>query len=179
MHRINMSKAVRLGWFNIYDPDADYRIIFKQRGLIMLGETDDDQHMDFLLVDTYNLNKKNRPKIVMELLLSKSKNKNSWHVDYTRVDNLYQGQGLAPKMYRKLLKKMPGLMLEAGNLQSAGGRGIWAELGRMNDIWVFGKTKRSQPFELDVDECENELMSFDRRVYDNPRSNMYVFATAC
>ena len=115
-------------------------------------------------------------KVAMDLDCGPGHAPGAAHVDMVRVDKEYQGMQLAPKVYRKLMQKLPNLVFQAGTVQSPGGRSIWATLATYPDIFVFGGL-RSKPHtweQLDSDEDLSELYSDNYDMYRKP--SFVVFA---
>ena len=76
-------------------------------------------------------------KRVMEIELAQLYSKNAWHVNISRVDKKYQGEGLSFRIYRFLLSKIPGFILQAGTSQSPGGAYIWYKLSQFKDVIII------------------------------------------
>jgi len=114
---------------------------------------------------------------IADLNLFNGRAKGAYHVDLMRVDYRYQGHGIAPLVYRYVLRKL-GIVIQAGECQSAGGRKLWAQLAKMGGVMVYGLHRRSsEAHTFDMDEAEDELTHESIKVYDGPRS-FYTFAVA-
>lgn len=179
MERIDLSKSVRLGYFAHFDADEAKRI-GSYRHLVVYQTIFDkeyrDDHLQIKVVDFGNTNRKGHPKLVMEIDASTLYEKNAFHIDITRIDSVYQGWGIAPKIYRLIMKRL-GVILQAGSMQSAGGRAVWAALAKMPDINMFAKTPRGKVLhDIEVDDS-NEIFSETMKIY-NCSSRAQVFAKA-
>jgi len=98
-------------------------------------------------------------KIVMDLWLDRPRNAKDFHVHYAMVDSKFQGYGIAPAVYREILKNVPGMIISAGSAQSTGGRGIWSQLSKFDDVLVYGGTSSDNVHELFADDELGELYS--------------------
>lgn len=92
---------------------------------------------------------KNKPKIIMtidleyEYALSRRKSVPFYSVAYVSVDQKYQGFGIAPKIYGKLLRSIP-IGIVSGDSQSVGGQGIWKNLLNERSVSIMAfRTPRS------------------------------------
>lgn len=92
---------------------------------------------------------KDKQKIIMtidleyEHALSRGKSVNFYSVAYVSVDHKYQGFGIAPKIYSKLLKSIP-IGIVSGDTQSVGGQSIWKKLLDERSVSVLAfRTPRS------------------------------------
>lgn len=174
MNRIDYTKQHNLGRFNpesYFTDEYEYRGIvsgLSECGMWVEGENGDE----FIEIDIVLRRDTNRLgyKRVMEISLSKQKG--SYIVDMARIDSRFQGHGIAPKIYKSIIKKL-GIILQAGEMQSPGGRSIWARMANMKGIELFALDSRGKYYDVDVD--ENELMSDDERLYDG-RRKMRVYA---
>ena len=152
MIRIDYPKKQRLGHF--YPRHTDYEKVGSYRGLQIWAEFTDECILLEVVIPTA---KKNKYVRVMIVDLSRSDYGDEvWEVGTTVISTAYQGFGLAPKIYRYLMKKT-GITLQAGNAQSAGGRSIWHSLSKFEDVLILGKRFRKPLIVLEADEDEKEL----------------------
>ena len=170
MQRIDMGKRC-----TIRPEHIEGMFIGKLRNMLVYIEGDVGE--DVIIVKAY-LNKPlrdNKYQPIADLILCKEYYKNAYHVDLMRIDNRYQGHGIAPKFYRYVMKKL-GIVIQAGRMQSAGGRQIWSKLCDMKDVVMFGRKGR-RLYQLEVDDETGELVTLEGvKVYDGP----YKFDTfAC
>jgi len=177
MNRIDYTKLHILGRFN---PNTEYTDYFERIGVVtnvagcdawVEGENGDDQ-IAVEIVSRLNKNRRGYQR-VMEITLSKYKD--SYHVELARIDSKYQGHGIAPKVYKYLMRKL-GIILKAGNQQSPGGRYIWAKMASMAGLDVFALDGRGNYYDVEVD--DNELVTTYGKIYDDSRRRMHVFAVA-
>lgn len=135
MDRITYGKKNNLGWFEPQSTYTNYKKIGTCKGMTVWGSVDDDMDnmMDIEVTCTVN----NKYKRIMCLSISKTYFDNAWHVDITQVDSKFQGLGIAPMVYKYVMKKM-GIILQAGTSQSPGGRYIWNTLAQDDDILMVG-----------------------------------------
>jgi GNAT superfamily N-acetyltransferase len=173
MNRIDMPKRVSLG--NDF-PDGTF--VGKLRGMLVYleGEVGDD----LLCVRVYRNEELDgfayKRKVIADLMLSTEYCKGAYHVDLMRVDHRYQGHGIAPLLYRFLLRKL-GIILQAGTAQSGGGRKLWAQLGKMKGVQLFAATRRGKSARvLEVDKEDEELTDESVKLYDG--RTVYTFAVA-
>ena len=149
------------------------------RGMDVYVEGDIGQD-DWFCVYVYRRLKSKNTKsrqTIAELTLSDDYCKGAYHVDLMRIDHRYQGHGIAPMLYRYLMKKL-GIILQAGTMQSGGGRRLWAELAKMKDIMVYASYKRKHEAHVIELEKEDEELHLDGiRLYDG--RPIYTFATYC
>lgn len=173
MNRIDMGKKVTL-----YRTEPEGKFLGRLSGMLVYVEG--DEFDDQLVVTAYRdepvgSRKKTRQPIA-ELMLFREHFANAYHVDLMRVDNRFQGHGIGPKLYRYVLRKLR-IVIQAGSMQSGGGRKIWAKLAEMPGVFVFASHRRGrQLFDVEVDENE-ELTSDQVKLYDGQRS-VYTFAVA-
>jgi hypothetical protein len=108
---------------------------------------------------------------VMEVSIGKEEFGNAYHIDIARTDYRYQGHGLMPLLYRYVMKKT-GMVLQAGHMQSRGGRALWCKLAKLPDVQLFiAKPRKKELVPIEVDEDDEELVG----VYDKPY-NVHVVA---
>ena len=114
---------------------------------------------------------------VMSIHLEKSRArlfKESYEIAMVQIDSKYQGFGLAPKIYRYLMKKI-GLTLKAGTQQSYGGRSIWNDLAAYKDVQVVGKKNKDC---YDMEAGEGREMSTGIKgvnCYDSGKFTAYAY----
>lgn len=94
------------------------------------------------------------------------------------VDSEYQGFGIAPKVYRAVLKALPKLLLRAGTTQSPGGRYIWYSLSKFSDINLYAMTSSGRYHDVIPDDVERELALEHAEIYDNAHAEYSIFACA-
>jgi len=165
MTRIDYPKKHRLGHF--YPRHTGYEKVGSYRGLQIWGDFDDDECILLEVVSPSPI--KNKYVRTMTIDLSRSQYGDQvWEVGTTVISTAYQGFGLAPKIYRYLMKKM-GITLQAGNSQSIGGRSIWHSLSKFDDVIILGKRFRKPLMVLEADEDEKELTTgIDKfEIYDS------------
>jgi 2'-5' RNA ligase/GNAT superfamily N-acetyltransferase len=69
----------------------------------------------------------------------------------------YKGQGLAAKWYAWLIKNKHCPILVSGERQSVGGRAIWEQLAKMEDIFVYAWNQQTnEMFTVDPDDLSAE-----------------------
>lgn len=118
-----------------------------------------------------------RPKIVMELLLSKVStlfNLPTYCVTLVGIDDLYKGFNLAPKIYAYLLKNFTGWILRSGSSQSPGGKSIWNSLCRERGVSVYAHSRKNN----DTHQChysKDGVIECYVDLYDS-RSDYYLYA---
>lgn len=172
MDRIDMSKRIVIGR---EVPDGTY--IGKLRGMrvYLEGSVGDDIICVRTYLDKVYPGGKYQP--VADLNLSKDYCDGAYHVDLMRVDHRFQGHGLAPLLYRYVLRKL-GIVLQAGKYQSAGGRKLWAQLAKMKDVTVFACYRRGKEALVidDLDQDDEELHHESVKLYDG--RTIYTFAVA-
>jgi len=115
---------------------------------------------------------------VMSIHLTKSRArlfKDSYEVSMVIIDSKYQGYGLAPKIYRYLMKKV-GITLKAGNCQSYGGRSIWNELANYKDVEVVGSKSGYGVMDMESgDEREMSTGIDGVQCYDSGKFTAYAY----
>lgn len=177
MNRIDIGKRIVLR-----QEVPDGKFVGKLRGMLvyMEGEVGDDCIMVMVYQAKhkgYYHKKDSKYQPIAELTLSTEMFDNAYHVDMMRIDYRFQGHGIAPLLYRYLLRRL-GIIIQAGTMQSAGGRKLWASLAKMKDVLVFASYRRGgRIFEIDVDEDAEEMCCDGAKLYDGQRS-MYTFAVS-
>lgn len=141
---------------------------------------DGDLGEDYICVTLYGnkVGGSGRRQVISKLSLSTEYCDNAYHVDLMEVDHRFQGHGIAPLLYRYLIRKL-GIILQAGTAQSVGGRKIWAQLAKMKDITVFAaypRGGRRQAFMIDLDKEAEELEHDSVELYDGRK--VYTFAAS-
>jgi len=176
MNRIDYTKQHKLGRFNPNSEWTDeYARVGAVRGLdcdVWVEGEDGDEYINIEVVQRWNENRQGYQR-VMEIQLTRKKN--SYIVDLARIDSKFQGFGIAPRIYKYLLRKL-GIILQAGEMQSPGGRSIWARMASMSGIDMFALDSRGNHYDVEAE--DNELMTDNERLYDG-RKKMRVFAMAC
>lgn len=171
MERIDMSKRVTLR-----SERPEGRRIGRLRGMDVYLEG--DLWEDYIMVVVYGAKarKAGHREVISKLSLSTDHCDAAYHVDLMEVDHRYQGHGIAPLLYRYLLRKL-GIILQAGTSQSAGGRKIWAQLARMKDVTVYAVYERGRKaYLIDSEDEADELEHDSVNLYDG--REVYTFAVA-
>ena len=171
MERIDMSKRVSLP---AERPQGTY--VGKLRGMLVYLEGDVG---DYIINVTVYHNQKvsgGKYRTIAQLSLSTDYADGAYHVDLMRIDYRFQGHGIAPLIYRYVMRKL-GIILQAGTSQSAGGRKLWAQLVKMKDITVFAQTRRGKAHILELDKDDEELHCESLNIYDG-HQQVYTFAMA-
>jgi hypothetical protein len=171
--RIHISKGSRLRSF--YYGDEDYKLIGSANKLACYVSVQDDVMMEAVFVSPKN---ERCGYTVCEVQLSRVNDENPvWSADTTHVDTRFQGYGIVPRLYRYLIIKL-NITLQAGSMQSPGGRMIWARLSDLNNITVYSKTKNGKPHHVETNDEGTELISDGHyQIYDGA-SNIQLFASA-
>lgn len=171
MDRINVSRSGRLGYVL---PEGE-RLGQLAKLQIWCSVIDDSVVID--LLDHHRKHEKLVKRAFTITLEQDSEYPEAYTVAMVCTDREYRGFNLAPKLYRRLLKIMPSLLLKAGSGQSQGGRYIWNELAKYPDLVVYAVSERAQI--LSVESCDvlRELELEEDLLYDGPREYA-VFAHA-
>ena len=172
MNRIDMNKRIAL---KAKRPEGTYLGKLKGMRVYLEGEVGDE----VIFIQVYeNLNLGDgKYQLIADLNLFNGNAKGAYHVDLMRVDYRYQGHGLAPLVYRYVLRKL-GIVIQAGKCQSAGGRKLWAQLAKMGGVIVYALHRRgTEAHTFDIDDDADELSHEAFKVYDGQRS-VYTFAVA-
>jgi len=180
MDRISFGKAVNLGWSDLEDMEYLGKL-----GGYEVYRADPNEFYDGTTIEVIDPNVvrgKRQPtyKRVMEIELAQLYAKNAWHVNISRVDKKYQGQGLSFRIYRFLLNKIPGFILQAGTSQSPGGAYIWYKLSQFKDVLVYGRTKAGRPAMMIPNDELREMQCYNpsKNAYDGDKE-FYMFAMKC
>ena len=172
MNRIDMNKRIAL---KASRPEGKY--LGKLKGMRVYLEGDVGEEVIFVQVYQDLDLGGGKHQLIADLNLFNGKAKGAYHVDLMRVDYRYQGHGLAPLIYRFVLRKL-GIVLQAGTCQSAGGRKLWAQLAKTKGVMVYALHRRgTEAHVFDLDEDDDELHHESLKVYDGQRS-VYTFAVA-
>lgn len=172
MERISVSKTSRLGF--VY-PDGNH--IGRVNGLDLYVLIQDDTYFVEALHSARSC--RGMVKRAMSLVIVPDEEfEAAYTIEMVNVDNEYQGMGIAPKVYRKLLKSLPDLLLRAGTIQSPGGRYIWYTLAKYNDISMYAMTPSGRYHDVVRDDIDRELTLEHADIYDNARTEYAVFACA-
>lgn len=175
MERIEHTKSMRLGSIYFCDiEDNDCTYLGKMLGAHVYSEQSafDKTLLWVYLVDRkLDRDKKNRRgQKIAELTLSHTKGK-AYCVDMSAVDVRYQGHGVMPKLYAFVVYQL-GIYLEAGSMQSPGGRKIWVELNKSSIVEVLGRTRTGKKvYYMEENDDGDELVACSPRVkaYDTDR----------
>lgn len=167
MKRIDMGKRVVL-----YPEVARGRRVGRLKGMDVYLDLDEDFDGELGRIVAYGKTfKSGKRQPIMEVSIGKEEFRNAYHIDIARTDHRYQGHGLMPLLYRFIMKKT-GIMLQAGHMQSAGGRALWCKLGKLPGVQLFiAKPKKKELIPIEVDRDDEELAN----VYDKPY-NVHVVA---
>ena len=134
--------------------------------------------IEVTVVDRQNTKDNNtRPKLAM--ILSLTKCNNAWHVDIVRTDSRYKGRSLAVRVYVLIMKKL-SIQLQAGGIQSSGGRYLWNKLASHKDILVFARKQRGS-IKLSLPKSgKRQLHSIEIDLYglDNSGTDAEIYAIA-
>lgn len=174
MHRISYTRNHPLGRFR---PNTEFTDEYVYSGVVsgvnslecwIEGTADDDYiSVEYVLRnDTHKTGKKR----VMELGLSRQNG--AFHVDMARIDTKFQGFGIAPKLYRFVIRKL-GIVLQAGSSQSPGGRSVWARMAKMSGIKLVAKDGHNKFYDVEYD--DDELYIENESLYDG-RKKLKIFA---
>ena len=180
MDRIDMKKKFALGYFDTKANDDTWVRLgsFSKLQVWVDNSMQDEGYLEVTVVDTSVVHGKSpqRVKIVLEINLSTECFKDAFHINMTRLDHRYGGRGIAAKAYRYIIKRM-GITIQAGTIQSKGGRKVWFDLAQVNDLEVYTKSKFSKSYVVGIDEEEREIWHPAKEIYDGDKA-MYVFARA-
>ena len=172
MYRIEMNKRIAL---KAKRPEGTY--LGNLRGMRVYLEGDVGEEVIFVQVYENRDLGGGKYQLIADLNLFNGHAKGAYHVDLMRIDYRYQGHGIAPLVYRYVLRKL-GIVIQAGKHQSPGGRKIWAQLSKMGGVTVYCMHRRSsEAHVIDLDEDQDEITHEAFKVYDGPRS-VYTFAVA-
>ena len=116
-----------------------------------------------------------RPRIAMELSLSKEGN--AWEIDIVKVARNYKGQSLAPRVYCLLMKKLT-IVLKAGSSQSVGGRKLWNRLAKRSDVLVWCKPSKYSKKKTLAKTGKAQLTTDEFDLYSSSDSTTEMFAIA-
>lgn len=111
---------------------------------------------------------------VMQLWLYEER-ENIYSITMVRIGPQYQGFGLAPKVYKFLMRKM-GIKLMTATLQSPGGQAIWWEMAR-SGVKISGITYRGRKvFDVEPDTDQKRMISHEIDLW-NPRNRIEMVAS--
>jgi|TARA_R110000803_G_scaffold136337_1_gene203315 hypothetical protein len=181
MDRIDMKKKFALGYFDTKAND-DCWVRLGSFSKLQVWVDNSLQHpegyLEVTVVDTSVVHGRSpqRVKIVLQITLSVGDFKNAFHIDMTQLDHRYSGRGIAAKAYRYIIKRM-GITIQAGTIQSKGGRKVWFDLAQVNDLKVYTKAKGGRGAVVGIDEEEREVWHPTKEIYDGMKE-MFVFAQA-
>jgi hypothetical protein len=177
MEKISYLKNHSLGYFNPYNPDYQCMGMMNHR-LAVFAYKEEDSYMQIDVIDVWQPERENltRLKRVFELELDLSEC-NAWSVVMARVDQEYRGHGFAPHLYRWVMMQT-GIILQAGETQSPGGRSIWHAMAGMKDVIVYGKTLASELIQCDPSDYERDIVADGVVTYDGTGDD-YFTCFAC
>ena len=169
-----MKKSERLGFFDTKGPD--YVKIGSFRKLHVYVDQSVKGYIDVDVVDptVQHGRSPQRLKRVLTIQLSITEFK-AFHIDLTKLDKTYSGRGIAAQAYRYIIKKL-GITLQAGSVQSKGGRKVWFDLAQVMDLAVYAKSRHSKAYDVGIDTEEREVwLPSGKEIYDGVKE-MFVFA---
>jgi hypothetical protein len=150
MNKAGYPKSHRLGYIKIY---SDMKFHGRVNRLCIYYDTTASR---FLVVDSAETKgERQRLAAILDVVPIKNRLK----IQIMRIDSQYQGYGLAPKIYKQIMKST-GKILEAGSTQSAGGRSIWYSLCKMSGVTVYA-VYNNQAWLLEADEIEREPSCYE------------------
>jgi len=166
---IDMDKGNDLGYMIDSEEEPWGKLIGTRRGLQIWVNMYNADSIYVNVLDPAKLwrGKSNRPKIAMELDLSRDGK--AWHVDIVRTDRRYTGRNLAVRVYVLLMKKL-SLQMKAGTSQSIGGRKLWNRLNRHRDILVYARPNEKSTKITLVKSGKQQLSSSTIELYGNDKS---------
>lgn len=153
------------------------RYVGRLKGMLVYLEGDVGD--DIIFVQVYNAQKLagGKHKTIADLNLSNDYCKGAYHVDLMRIDSRYQGHGIAPLLYRYVMKRL-GIIIQAGTCQSSGGRKLWAQLAKTPGVEIFAAYRRGKELvQIEIDDEDEELHHDTMKLYDGGRP-VYTFAMA-
>jgi hypothetical protein len=163
--RITLQKSRSLGYV---EPYTD--LVGKMRGLNVTWGTDSEnsKHINIEVVDPRTRTPDGFEQLIMSMLLEPAGSESlAYEVSNVNIGEEFRGFGVAPKVYRYILKKLPHLLLKAGSAQSPGGRYIWYMLAQYKDIVVYVQDSSEQFTQVRVDSDEKEvILPSGRAIYD-------------
>lgn len=164
MHRIDYQKTSKLGrTYYEYLAEEDFVYTGKCAGLEVFV-ADGIGYMEVEVVDPHA---KRGKWIKRAMTITLTYERKAWHVDIVSVDDKYKGFGLAPKVYRYLMRKL-GIVMQCGKMQSPGGRYIWATLAKMPGVFMKALDGRGNMYEVEPE--DGELISDEVELYDGRKS---------
>ena len=174
MERIDMKKRVKMGRHNPYRRHETF--VGRLRTMLVFADGNFEDNDSTVLFYVYHdlPDSRGRYQQIADLCLTNDICENAYHVDLMRVNSVFQGFSFAPMLYSYIMKKF-GIVIQAGEAQSAGGRKIWSKLCKMKNVIVFGTSGRKF-VQMDVDEETGELCADGAAVYSDGRSRFKTFA---
>lgn len=160
MEKIEFKRDHDLGWFSLHNPD--WRCVGVMGGRIAVYCYEEEgTYRQYEFLDMYRFSPENESFLqrIFELELEIS-DCNTWTVTMSRVDQLYRGFKVAPKLYRWIMMQ-EDIVLQAGDEQSPGGRAIWHSLASMKDVLVYGKTYKTPLVRCSPCDFETEIIVDD------------------
>tara|TARA_B110000971_G_scaffold59207_1_gene60404 strand:- start:319 stop:867 length:549 start_codon:yes stop_codon:yes gene_type:complete len=182
MDRIEMKKKASLGYFDTKANDDTWTRLgsFSKLQVWVDDSMMEEGYLEVDVVDTSVQHGRSpqRVKRVLNITLSIGEDfSNAFHIDMTQLDHRYGGRGIAAKAYRYIMKHMD-ITLQAGTCQSKGGRKVWFDLAKMQDLQVWAQTKHGKSTVVDIDKELREVCLPKKAIYDSERVETYVFASA-
>lgn len=172
MKRIELQQSQTLGTAKIdyLINEEDYEYAGMCSGMAVYSTPFDKSFTEIEVLDL-STTRRNKTRRIMQITLTYTK-RGSYTVEMVSIDRKYQGHGIAPRIYRYIMRKF-GIVLEAGSQQSPGGRSVWAALSKMTRITMHAIDSKFNFY--DVEAIDGELISDDIDVY-NGRKVVRVLA---
>ena len=174
MERISYKKNHSLGWFRTSEEfQEDVHLLGRVAGYNCYSyeEGGEDPHIWLEFTDPDYTNKSNSQKRACLLILTKTK-RGVYEVESMVIDKQYTGLGLAPKYYAYILKKL-NITIQAGEVQSPGGRSIWTRMAKRRDVLIYGKTPCGRPMMMEERDGLMQPMKGSQDAYE---SNYQMYA---
>ena len=175
-----MKKKASLGYFDTKSNDDTWVRLgsFSKLQVWVDNSMQKEGYLEVDVVDTSVEHGRSpqRVKRVLNIQLSVGDFSNAFHIDMAQLDHRYGGRGIAAKAYRYIIKRM-GITIQAGTIQSKGGRKVWFDLAQVNDLKVYTKAKGGRGAVVGIDEEEREVWHPTKEIYDGMKE-MFVFAQA-
>jgi len=174
MERIDMKKRVRMGRHNPYTRHETF--VGKLRSMLVFADGNFEDNDTTVLFYVYHgvPDSRGRHEQIADLCLTNDICENAYHVDLMRVNSRFQGFEIAPKLYYYIMKKF-NIVIQAGSVQSAGGRKIWSKLCGMKNVVLFG-TAGKKFLQMDIDDETGELCADGAIVYSDAGTRFKTFA---
>lgn len=81
----------------------------------------------------------------------------TYHPDYTRVDNRYQGKGIMTRIYIEI-SKLLDIRIRSGNIQSPGSVKLWYKLAKNRNTQMLVFRRREGWQEVFIDDKRKEII---------------------